>query len=780
MAKLGTILDQIDAGSMLLPEFQRGYVWNREQVRGLMRSLYYGYPVGALLVWETEGSGQAVRGGGATSGPKQLLLDGQQRVTTLYGIVRGRPPSFFEGESDAFADLRFNVETEAFQFHAPVKMKDDPRWVDVTALFVEGPGETYAVLSTHPETRDRFTVYVDRLQKVRNIVDRVFHIEAITGADKTVDVVVDIFNRVNSGGTKLSKGDLALARICSEWGDARPTMRRNLDRWRDDDGFSFTADWLLRNVNAAATGRAPFSALEDVSADDFRDALNATLHHIEHFLRELAVGRLGLDHDRVLMGRYAIPVLTRHLHKHGGRFADGAEADKALYWYVQAALRGRFAGSTETFLAKDLETVDKHGIDGVIAALARTRKGNMAIDAQDFEGVGKGSRSYPLLYMLARVTAALDLVTGRPLGADTDAVQTHEIFPKQTLNKAGYSRAEVNQIANFAFLTPSSAIQFSGLDPVTYLGSLDPVARRSQFIPDDPDLWQVENYRRFLDARRQLLAAAANEFLDDLLAGRRPWSKPLEAIAVSPEIDESDARAVQIRSLVDELVEMGYAKPVLDTEIADPETGRTLAVAEAFWPEGLQPGQGAPIVLELDPEEAELARLAELRFEVFTSVDALRGYAQRRGEVASGDREDDGVSPVAGDLLAAPHDPAPLAPAESVPAPEQLADADTPDVGGALDRALLDITERCRTELDYNPRYFVSMLAQHGSLGAVRRLLAAPAVSDGFVLLWERQRLDLSVEAIVTDSRFAHLFTEQEQEIARRRLEDFGYDPQAA
>ena len=64
MAKLSTILDQIDAGSVLLPEFQRGYVWNRDQVRGLMKSLYSGYPVGALLVWETEGSAQAVRGGG--------------------------------------------------------------------------------------------------------------------------------------------------------------------------------------------------------------------------------------------------------------------------------------------------------------------------------------------------------------------------------------------------------------------------------------------------------------------------------------------------------------------------------------------------------------------------------------------------------------------------------------------------------------------------------------------------------------------------------------------
>src|SRR5690606_17649064 len=238
----------------------------------------------------------------------------------------------------------------------------------------------------------------------------------------------------------------------------------------------------------------------------------------------------------------------------------------------------------------------------------------------DFEGIGRGSRSYPLVYLLARVTGARDLVTGRPLGSDASAVQVHEVFPKQALNRAGYSRAEVNQLANFTFLTPSPAMQFAGLPPAAHLGALDPAARRAQVRPVDPGLWRIENSRDFLDARRQLLAAAANEFLDDLLAGRRPWAQPLEAIAVSPEVDETDARAMQLRAVVDELAGMGYAKPALDVEIADPETGRVLAVAEAFWPDGLQPGQGAPVLLELDPQEADLARLAELRFEVFTSV----------------------------------------------------------------------------------------------------------------------------------------------------------------
>ena len=79
--------------------------------------MYKDYPVGALLVWETEVAHQAGRGRRRRAAPCALLLDGQQRVTTLYGIVRGRPPAFFDGDPRAFRDLRFNVDSEAFLFY---------------------------------------------------------------------------------------------------------------------------------------------------------------------------------------------------------------------------------------------------------------------------------------------------------------------------------------------------------------------------------------------------------------------------------------------------------------------------------------------------------------------------------------------------------------------------------------------------------------------------------------------------------------------------------------
>jgi uncharacterized protein with ParB-like and HNH nuclease domain len=97
--KITTILDQIDLGSMALPAFQRGYVWNREQVRGLMKSLYRRHPIGSLLVWVTRTEQASTRGDGILApGSVELLLDGQQRITSLYGIIRGKPPTFFEGD----------------------------------------------------------------------------------------------------------------------------------------------------------------------------------------------------------------------------------------------------------------------------------------------------------------------------------------------------------------------------------------------------------------------------------------------------------------------------------------------------------------------------------------------------------------------------------------------------------------------------------------------------------------------------------------------------------
>jgi len=701
VTKLAAILDQIDSGSVLMPEFQRGYVWNRDQVRGLMRSLYRGYPVGGLLTWETQADAAAVRGGPASAhGTRVLILDGQQRVTSLYGVSRGRPPAFFQGDAKAFTGLRFNVETEIFEFYAPAKMADDRRWIDVTALFVHGLGPHIESLNGDPDTMARIVVYMERLIRLHSVLNKEFHEEKITGEDMTVDVVVDIFNRVNSGGTKLSKGDLALAKKCAQWPEARAAMRSHLESWQKD-GFTFSLDWLLRNTAAVATGRAEFAFLEEVGTDDFRLALDSSAKHISRFLDTVA-GRLGLDHDRVLMGRYALPVVSRLLHLAGGQFADAVETDRVLFWYVHSALWGRFAGSTETVLNQDYDTVARSGVSGLIAALERWRGGNLTIDGQDFEGFGRGSRFYPLLYMLTRVHGARDFGSGLPLHSHLlghlASLQVHHIFPKAVLYAAGYHLNQVNAVANFCFLTQDTNLAIGKQRPADYFRDVEskhPGVLASQWIPEDPVLWEIEAYPDFLAARRELLASAANTFLAGLRSAASPdTSATLERVAmVADAPDDEDSRADEVAALIAELTELGCSEPAVDSEIADPATGRVLAIAEACWPEGLQPGQGNPVVLELDPGEAELARLSELGYEVFTTCDSLRGYMRRRNQEAAGPEED-----VAG--------PAESAPGTANSAAAEEAASPGPEVRAAFEQAMKDIYVRAKAEANYTAGSF--------------------------------------------------------------------------
>ena len=164
--RISTILDHIDSGHMALPEFQRGYVWNRDQVRGLFGSLYRRHPVGGLLVWATESKAAIHRGEGPlAAGVVKLLLDGQQRIMSVYGAVRGKPPQFFDGNTQAFTGLRFHLESQTFAFYQPLKMQGDPLWIDVTELMKKGTaglGEFVTRLSTQPALAAKVGEYVAR------------------------------------------------------------------------------------------------------------------------------------------------------------------------------------------------------------------------------------------------------------------------------------------------------------------------------------------------------------------------------------------------------------------------------------------------------------------------------------------------------------------------------------------------------------------------------------------------------------------------------------------
>lgn len=639
--QIQTLLDQIDLGAIALPEFQRGYVWNRDQVRKFMQSLYRRFPVGSLLVWVTKSESASSRGDGTLApGVVKLLLDGQQRITSLYGIIKGQPPQFFDGNIQAFTGLYFNLGDEIFEFYAPMKMKDNPLWISVTDLMQKGIGPFIEQIYGDEHLKESAQLYISRMNSVVEIKAIDLHVEEVTGEDKDVDVVVDIFNLVNSGGTKLSKGDLALAKICAEWPDARNIMKDHLKSWADS-GFYFKLDWLLRNTNILLTGEARFHALKEKSTAEFQASLEGSTKIINYLINMIS-GRLGLDHDRVIGGRYAFPIMAYYLAQHGGKVKDGRERDKLLYWYVHSFLWGRFAGSVEGVLNQDIAAIDSPGdsIDNLISLL-RSWRGDLTVRPEHFGGWSLGSRFYPMLYLLTRVHGAKDFGTGLPLTANLlgklNTLQVHHIFPKSFLYKHGYERSQVNAVANFCFLTQDTNLQISAKEPEIYLEEIEnnyPGVLSSQWIPMDCDLWKAERYLDFLEARKKLLSDAANHFLDELLLGTAAEVQPAEyssdltrGIAESVNLDE------ELMELLSWIEENNFPIPELSYEINDPDTGESLTIVDLAWPNGLQEGYSNPIALILE-ENAEIKMiLNQAGYTFFNSIEALRKYLREQAAV---------------------------------------------------------------------------------------------------------------------------------------------------
>jgi hypothetical protein len=647
--KISTILDHIDSGHMALPEFQRGYVWNREQVRGLFDSLYRRHPVGGLLVWATESKTAAHRGEGAlAAGIVKLLLDGQQRMTTLYGVARGKPPKFFDGNAQAFTGLRFHLESESFEFYQPVKMKDDPLWIDVTGLMKnghEGHQKLIESLAEHPEIGTKAVRYSSRVSRILGILEIELHAEEVTGSDKTLDVVVDIFNRVNSGGTKLSKGDLALAKICADWPEGRDAMKTKLKEWASAD-FHFNLDWLLRSVNTVLTGEAKFQYLHEKSADEVKDALDRTTRHIDTCLN-LISGRLGLDHDQVFFGRFGVPVMARYLDQRQlNRLGpmNEKERDKLLFWFAQAAMWGRFSGSTESFIDKDLEAITNTDgdLDPLLEQL-RLWNGGLRAEAGHFTGWSLGARFYPVLYLLTRMGGSRDWGTGLPLKANLlgrmSRLEVHHIFPKAQLYKAkeqNFRKPEVNALANFCFLTKDTNLKISDRLPEAYFPEIEaahPGALASQWIPTDPSLWAVSRFRDFLEARKALLSAELNRQMESLLHGDNRWLsteaglKPETSLIVGGIGSEEEE--TELEQLNDWIEAQGLPRGVLAYDHSDSESGQQVAVFDLAWPHGLQEELSQPVALLLNEDLSTIALASQAGFQCFTDARSFRHHVER-------------------------------------------------------------------------------------------------------------------------------------------------------
>ena len=520
------LLDEIGHGEILLPEFQRGYVWNRDQVRGLMQSLYHKHPTGHLLTWRTY-KPSLVRGAQSTvNGHSMLLLDGQQRLTTLYVLFKGEAPLFYEGESLYF-NLHFNMQTEEFRFYQRSRMENNPAWIHVHEFLRDGLTPMLEKIDQFDEDRrEMIQQNLARLSKLDAIRNYTYTVDQVSGEEFSVDQVVEIFNRVNSQGTPLTKADLALAHVCSIWPEAREELRA-FSLKMGAVGFGVNLGFLVRCMAGVATGsivlegtfmRTPATELKSAWHD-----MQPAFEHLVGVLRhEAFIGNLSdLPTDNVL-----VPVII-FLARHNGTFPSETIKRRFVRWFHLAGLWARYSGSTETKLQQDVVLVTGSDLDPtheLEAAILRER-GRVALEEGDLDGAGISSAVALLGHVVARSRDARDWFTGTRIYdsaiGKSHGTEHHYIFPKALLKNVGITDSKrTNEVANRVILCQKPSLSHRKATPADYLPEIDgnhPGALSAQSVPINSNLWAPEQFLDFLTARRRLLAKAINEFIEGWL-----------------------------------------------------------------------------------------------------------------------------------------------------------------------------------------------------------------------------------------------------------------------
>jgi hypothetical protein len=217
-------LDKIDEYQLFVPAFQREYVWKREDAKQLVDSLIKHYPTGTMLTWETANPPE-LKGAhryNEKQGAVRILLDGQQRITTLYMLVRGKIPPYYTA-AEILCDTRglyVNVETLELAYYIKTRMENDPLWQNITDVFkqnilpwdiVDQLEEKGVVIS-----RERRNLINGNTNAIENILDREFPEQTIP-VRANVREAIDIFYKVNASGVSLTDAELALAQISGYW-----------------------------------------------------------------------------------------------------------------------------------------------------------------------------------------------------------------------------------------------------------------------------------------------------------------------------------------------------------------------------------------------------------------------------------------------------------------------------------------------------------------------------------------------------------------------------------
>ncbi|MFG1928744.1 DUF262 domain-containing protein [Cryptosporangium sp. NPDC048952] len=518
----------IDKGVVRLPDIQRPFVWSNAKVRDLVDSMYRGYPVGELMFWVNKQAGhtRAIGQGVKTQDATMQVVDGQQRLTSLYAVVKGLEV-WREDYSRERISLSFNPLTSRFEVPTPVFLRS-AEWIpDITAVFKDPIRARREYLTrlrqddnrtVDSDLEDEVELSIQRLAKLQEYAFQVVQIKE----EVSRETVADIFVRINSEGAPLSAADFILTWLSVFWENGR----NDLESWARNSRFtpsevtqifgektawtphnpymSFDPGQILRVSVAVGLrrakladaynflrGRDPRSREIDASK---RDAALAGLRsghanalkplHWDEFLKVLE--RAGfrsrdmITSKNTILYSYALWII--------GRVDFGVPVDELrevmARWFFMSQLTGRYTNSPETRMQEDLNRLD--GLPSGAAQFVKVL--NQQIDAavpDDWwrvtliDGLTTSSGGAPAYVayiaalnvldadVLLSTSKVKDWIGPRPM---VKGIERHHLFPRDYLiSVLGLKDTKkINQVANYALVEWSDNIGISNRPPADY------------------------------------------------------------------------------------------------------------------------------------------------------------------------------------------------------------------------------------------------------------------------------------------------------------------------
>lgn len=556
-ASVEELVGMIERGELRLPEMQRRYVWRSTRVRDLLDSLYRGYPSGAILLWETDEAVPlqefAVTQQANPYKSTRLLLDGQQRLTSLSAVIRGegvkvrsrqRPIELLfnldhpeklavvtevnedqdddedleEDEADSSDDeLQRRFDKMTFVV-ATRKLEQMPQWVKVTEVFKTDEDAPFLERAGIEKVNDpRYKKYSQRLARLRGIRKYTYRMDVLERS-LSYDEVTEIFVRVNSLGAKLRSSDLALAQITAKWRNSLKIFQA-FQTVCSKLGFEIDLGLFLKNLVAFATGQSRFLTVGTLTLEQLQSGWKASCRGMEFALNFLK-SNVGVDSPALLSSPFIIVTLAYHGHLRDYQIGPD-EAERLRFWLLIANAKGRYSrGSSETILDQDLTILKQGGGGAELIERLRLQVGRLDIAPDELDGRNQRSALFKTMFLAFRDAGAKDWRSNLNIDLDHSGtqhhLQFHHIFPKAVL-KASYTSREADDIANLCFISGKTNRQISDKAPVDYFPPLlqkaGAAAFEAQCIPTESSQLELQSYKTFLAKRRELIVSRLNQFL---------------------------------------------------------------------------------------------------------------------------------------------------------------------------------------------------------------------------------------------------------------------------